>query len=65
MEKVKKRRFDIPVNPIAVPLKQNIQWAMDFMTNVLVNGNKFRTLNIVDQYNRKRLKIENQLSMPA
>lgn len=64
-KRVKKRRFDNPANPIAVPLKQNSEWAMDFMTDVLVNGNKFRTLNIVDQYNRKCLKIEIQTSMPA
>jgi putative transposase len=38
---------------------------MDFMTDVLVNGNKFRTLNIVDQFNRKCLTIEIQPSMPA
>ena len=64
-KRVKKRRFDNPANPIAVPLKQNIEWAMDFMTDVLVNGNKFRALNIVDQYNRKCLRIEIQSSMPA
>ncbi len=57
--------FDNPANTIAVPLIQNIEWPMDFITDVLVNGNKFRTLNIVDQYNRKCLNIEIQSSMPA
>jgi len=64
-KRVKKRRYDNPANPIAVPLKENVEWAMDFMTDVLVNGNKFRTLNIVDQFNRKCLTIEIQPSMPA
>lgn len=64
-KRVKKRRFDNPANPIEVPLKPNVEWAMDFMTDVLVNGNKFRTLNILDQYNRKCLRIEIQPSMPS
>jgi putative transposase len=64
-KRVKKRRYDNPANPIAVLLKENIEWVMDFMTDVLVNGNKFRTLNIVDQFNRKCLTIEIQPSMPA
>ena len=34
--------------PIAIPLKQNIEWAMYFTTDILVKSNKFRTLNIVD-----------------
>ena len=63
-KKVKKRWLDNPANPIAVPLKQNSEWAMDFMTDVLVNGNKFRTLNILYLYNRKCLKNENQPTIP-
>ena len=64
-KRLKKRRYDNPANTIAVPLKQNIEWAMDFMTDVLINGNKFRTLNIIYQYNRTCLRIEIQSSMTA
>ena len=61
----KKRRLDNPTNPITVPLNQNSEWAMDFVTDVLVNGNKSLTLIIVDQYDRKYLKIENKSSVLA
>jgi putative transposase len=64
-KRLKKRRFNNPANPIEVPLKANVEWAMDFMTDVLTNGNKFRTLNIVDQYNRKCLCIEIKPSLPS
>jgi putative transposase len=64
-KRVKKRRYDDPANPIAVSLKENVDWAMDFMTDVLVNSNIFCILNIVDQFNRKCLTIEIQPSMPA
>lgn len=38
---------------------------MDFMTDALARGPRFRTLNIVDQYNRKCLGIDVRTSMPA
>lgn len=54
-----------PANPISVPMSPNVEWAMDFMSDSLANGQGFRTLNIVDQYNRKCLRIEVGRSMPA
>lgn len=51
LKKMKKRRIDNPANPIEVPFGPNVEWAMDFMSDSLANGMKFRTLNIIDQYN--------------
>ncbi|RAJ81982.1 integrase-like protein [Chitinophaga dinghuensis] len=38
---------------------------MDFMTDSLVNGRRFRLLNIIDDYNRESLWIEIDTSLPS
>lgn len=63
--RMKRKRFDNPANPISVPLEQNEEWAMDFMSDALARGSRFRTLNIIDQYNRKCLGIDIRTSMPS
>lgn len=39
--------------PFVEPTKANQVWAMDFLHDTLVDGRKFRTLNIVDVYTRE------------
>lgn len=43
--------------PLALPGSANKVWSMDFMYDRLMNGRSFRTLNIVDDYNREVLTI--------
>jgi putative transposase len=38
---------------------------MDFMQDQLVNGRSLRTLNVLDDFNRKGLGIEVDFSLPA
>jgi len=38
---------------------------MDFMTDSLADGRKFRTFNVIDDYNREGLAIDADLSLPA
>jgi putative transposase len=38
---------------------------MDFMSDPLANGRRFRTLNIVDDYSRECLAIEVDTSLPG
>ncbi len=64
-KRIKRKRFDNPANPISVPLERNEEWAMDFMSDALARGSRFRTLNIVDQYSRKCLGIDVRTSMPS
>ena len=40
-------------------------WAMDFMQDVLVDGRRFRTLNVLDLATRECLAIEVDTSLPG
>jgi putative transposase len=51
--------------PLAVPATINQGWSMDFMCDSLVDGRRFRLLNIIDDYNRESLAIEIDTSLPA
>lgn len=42
-----------PRLPMAVPLKPNQRWSMDFVSDQLANGRRFRVLNVVDDYSRE------------
>jgi len=41
--------------PLAIPTRQNERWSMDFIADALSEGRKFRSLNIVDDFNRECL----------
>lgn len=64
-KKLKRRVKHNPVNPICVPLKRNIEWGIDFMSDALTDGRKIRTLNIVEHFNRECLGIHVSRSIPA
>jgi putative transposase len=40
-------------------------WSIGFMSDSLLCGRRFRTSNIVDDYNREALAIEIDLSLPS
>jgi putative transposase len=51
--------------PLTVIPQPNVVWAMDFMSDTLYGGRRFRTLNILDEGIREGLAIEVDTSLPA
>lgn len=61
-----KRRIPNPDRQVLLqPVRPNITWGLDFMEDRLENGRRFRTLNIIDDYNREALAIEVDYSFPS
>lgn len=64
--RIMKRRIPNPEKKMLLqPVAPNLTWNMDFMEDRLENGRRFRTLNIMDEYNREALAIEVDYSFPA
>ncbi|BEL93231.1 transposase [Serratia marcescens] len=51
--------------PLATPEALNQSGSIDFMHDALVCGRRFRTFNVVDDFNREALAIEIDLNIPA
>lgn len=61
-----KKRLPIRVKQaLFQPDAMNDVWSIDFMSDSLWSGRKFRLLNIVDDYNREILAMEADFSLPA
>lgn len=63
--KPKKRLKRDRPDPLSVPDSPNQVWSMDFMADQLWNGKSFRTLNVLDDFNREGLAIEVDFSLPS
>jgi putative transposase len=63
--KPKKRLPARTARPLVVPAAANQTWSLDFMSDTLSDGRTFRTLNVIDDYNREALWIEVDTSLPA
>ncbi len=48
----KRKKLVRPRVPMAVPSKSNERGSLDFVSDQLANGRRFRVLNIVDDYSR-------------
>jgi putative transposase len=63
--KGKKRLPSRDPHPLIVPDLANICWSVDFMSDALYGGMRFRTFNVVDDFNREGLDIEVDTNLPA
>lgn len=50
---------------LRLPATPNQTWSADFMADALWNGRRFRTFNVIDDFNREALRIEIDTSLPA
>jgi len=51
--------------PMVVPQAPNRRWSMDFQHDLLATGQRFRSLNIVDDFSRECPAIEVDTSLPG
>lgn len=56
--RVRKRLPKRVREPLEVPLKPDHSWSMDFMSDSLYSGRRFRLLNIIDDFNRECVTME-------
>jgi putative transposase len=63
--KGKKRLPSRHPEPLKVPSFANQTWSADFMSDALFCGRRFRTFNVLDDFNREALEIEIDLNLPA
>jgi len=54
----KRKRVAVARQPMPVPSRLNDCWAMDFMSDALAGGRRFRILNVVDVLSREALASE-------
>ena len=62
---VKRRLPQRVAQPLTVPHRPNQTWSADFMSDALHHGSRFRTLNVIDDFNRQALAIEIDTSLRA
>jgi putative transposase len=60
-----RKRLVRPPQPLDAPVRSDEVWALDFMSDSLYQGRRFRTLDILDEGVREGLAIEIDISLPA
>lgn len=49
----KRKKLTRERRPLCSPIAVNVRWSMDFVSDQLSNGRRFRVLNVVDDYSRE------------
>ena len=63
--KYKRRLPSRSPEPLGVPKEPNVSWSMDFMSDALSDSRRFRTFNVLEDFNRECLAIEIDLNLTA
>ena len=59
------RKIKAVANPLPICLKANEEWALDFMSDALTDGRKFRVFNAIDHYSRFCVISQASTTFPA
>jgi len=51
----KRKKLIRPRQPLVMPIDKDIRWSMDFVSDQLINGRRFRVLNVVDDHSREMI----------
>jgi putative transposase len=65
VQRRKRKRVAVPRTPPAAPTRPNERWSMDFVSDALGDGRKFRSLTLVDDCTRESPAIEVDTSLPG
>lgn len=60
-----RKRVAVPRTPLPAPRKPNDRWSMDFVSDALGTGRRFRALTLVDDLTRECPAIEVDFSLPG
>jgi len=64
-KRTKKRIPKRVQHPLQDLFEPNEQWSMDFMSDTLYSGKRYRILNIMDEFNRELIEFEVGPSLPS
>lgn len=63
--KQRRKRLPLPTVPKLLPGAFGERWSMDFMSDSLYSGRRFRILNIIDDYGRLAIATQPEFSIPS
>ena len=63
--KLKKRLAPRSAQTLDIPNRLNECWSLDYMSDALTDGRKFRTANVINDANREALSILASYSLPS
>lgn len=63
--KRKRKRISLPTVPKLVPKNPGERWSMDFMSDALYSGRRFRVLNIIDDCGRLAVVTQAEFSITS
>lgn len=59
----KRKRVAVVRTPLVTPTRPNERWSVDFVSDALADGRRFRTLTVVDDFTREAPTIETAHSL--
>ena len=54
----KRKRVAVVRQPLAIPQRPNARWSMDFVSDALGDGRKFRSFTVVDDFTRECVALD-------